>query len=87
VAYNLIEVRSMDIAELKRTHKDEWVLAEVLEVDEEGGPKRGKLIKHSKDRDKIYRELSNVEEGKHICTLYTGEIPKEGYAVAFHSHG
>jgi hypothetical protein len=30
---------------------------------------------------------SNVEEGKHICTLYTGEIPKEGYAVAFHSHG
>ena len=77
----------MDIAELKRTHKDEWVLAEVLEVDEEGAPKRVKVIKHSKARDEIYRELSNVEGGKHICTLYTGEIPKEGYAVAFDSHG
>ena len=77
----------MDIAELKRIHKDEWVLAEVLEVDEEGAPKRVKLIKHSKNRDEIYKELKNVEKGKHICTLYTGEIPKEGYAVAFHGHG
>ena len=77
----------MDIAELKRTHKDEWVLAEVLEIDEEGAPKRVKLIKHSKDRDEVYKGLSEVKKGKHICTLYTGEIPKEGYAVAFHSYG
>jgi len=74
----------MDIEELKRTYKDEWILAEVLEVDEEGAPKRVRLIKHSKSRDEIYQELDNVEEGRHICTLYTGKIPKEGYAVAFH---
>ena len=77
----------MDIEELKRTYKDEWILAEVLEVDEEGAPKRVKLIKHSKSRDEIYKELSRVEEGKHVCTLYTGELPKEDYAVAFCGHG
>lgn len=77
----------MDIAELKRTHKDEWVLAEVLEADEGGVPKQVRLIKRSKNRDEIYKGLSEVEKGKHICTLYTGEIPKEGYAVAFHSYG
>lgn len=77
----------MDIEELKRIHKDEWILAEVLEVDEEGTPKRIRVIKHSKNRDEIYRELISVEEGKHICTLYTGEIPKEGYAVAFYDYG
>ena len=40
-----IEVRFMDmsIEGLKRTYKDEWILAEVLEVDEEGAPKRVKL--------------------------------------------
>lgn len=73
----------MNLEELKRMYKDEWVLAEVLELDEEGVPKRVRLIKHSKDRDEVYKELSRVKEGKHVCTLYTGEIPKEGYAVAF----
>lgn len=77
----------MDMEELERTYKDEWVLAEVLEVDKEGTPKQVRLINHSKSRDEIYKELSKVEDGKHICTLYIGEIPKEGYAVAFYSRG
>lgn len=76
----------MEMEELSRTYQSEWVLAEVLEMDEEGVPKRVKVIRHSKSRDEIYRELGKIEQGKHVCTLYTGEIPKEGYAVAFTSH-
>lgn len=74
----------MTIEELKRAYHEEWVLAEVIEVNEEGTPKEVKVIKHSKSRDEVYQALREVEAGKHICTLYTGEIPKEGYAVAFH---
>ncbi len=77
----------MGIEELSQIYQSEWVLAEVLETDEEGAPKRVKVIRHSKSRDEIYKGLGKIEQDKHVCTLYTGEIPKEGYAVAFTSHG
>ena len=73
----------MTVEALKRKYKDEWVLAEVLETDAQGHPTRVRLIAHSKNRDEVYRALRTVPDGKHVCTLYTGEIPKKGYAVVF----
>ncbi len=72
-----------DLDQIRQIFKQEWVLAEVLELDAEGTPKRVRVLKHSKNRDEIYQALSSVESGKHVCILYTGEIPQKDYAVAY----
>lgn len=73
----------MKIEEIKELYRDEWVLAEVIKKDELGQPLEVEIITHSKNRDDVYDELEKVEKGRHVCTFYTGEIPKKGYAVAF----
>lgn len=73
----------MQIEELKRQYKDEWVLVEVLEEDEQSRPVEVRLIAHSKNRDDIYDKLKETK-GIDTFQFYTGEIPKKGYAVAFH---
>jgi hypothetical protein len=74
----------MTVEALKRKYKDEWVLAEVLEADEQGNPTRVRLIAHSKNRDDTYRAMRK-HRAKHLYHFYTGEIPKDGYAAAFAS--
>lgn len=73
----------MQIEELKKQYKDEWVLVEVLEEDELNRPTNVRLIAHSKNRDDIYEKLETIENMRHIATFYTGEIPEKGYAVAY----
>lgn len=73
----------MEIEELKKQYKDEWVLVEVLKVNELGQPVEVRTIAHSKNRDDIYDKLESIESKKHVATFYTGKIPEEGYAVAF----
>jgi len=73
----------MKTDKVKEMYKDEWVLAEVIKEDELGQPIEVEVITHSKNRDVVYDELERVEAGKHVCTFYTGEMPKKGYAVAF----
>ena len=72
----------MSIEDVKRTHKNEWVLVEVLEEDELNRPTRVRLITHSKNRDEIYEALERNKG--YTFQFYTGEIPKKGYAVAFY---
>ena len=72
----------MKIEEIKKKYKDEWVLVEVLKEDEKGNPVEVKLIEHSKNRDDTYTAMRKHAE-KYTYHFYTGEIPKEGYAVAF----
>lgn len=80
---NIIKGKTtMRIEELKKLYKNEWVLVEVLEVNEIGEPVEVNLIAHSKDRDETYAELKKTKI-KHVSHFYTGKIPKEGYAVAF----
>ena len=73
----------MDIKEVKLKYKNEWVLAEVLQLDSLGKPTEVKILVHSKNRDEVYDQLDNVETNKHVATFYTGEIPEKGYVVAF----
>ena len=72
----------MDINEIKKKYKDEWILAEVLTMDDLNRPTNMDIIAHSKNRDEIYDLLLTVEDKKIVATLYTGEFP-EGYAVSF----
>lgn len=72
----------MNIEEIKKKYKDEWVLLRVSRVDDSGFAVEGEVIAHSKSRHDIY-EKQRALEGD-LAIIYTGEIPKEGYAVAFH---
>lgn len=69
------------VEEIKRKYREEWVLAEVIEEDEFGQPTEVEMIAHSKARDEIYDKQRELN--KDIAIIYTGEIPKKGYAVAF----
>jgi riboflavin synthase len=73
----------MKLENVKKKYKDEWILAEVLEEDEEGEPTEIKVIAHSKNRDHTYDAMKKVK-GKYSYHFYTGAIPPKGYAVAFH---
>ncbi len=70
------------VEEIKEEYEDEWILAEVIEENEQGEPTKVELIAHSKCRDEIYAALKDTK-GEYTCQFYTGEIPKKGYAVAF----
>lgn len=69
------------IEEIKKKYKDEWVLVRVEKVDEIDRPVEGEVVRHSKARDVIYEEQRRLKGD--IAIIYTGEIPKKGYAVAF----
>ncbi|MBI2583179.1 MAG: hypothetical protein HYW25_00795 [Candidatus Aenigmarchaeota archaeon] len=73
----------MKTEEVKKLYKDEWVLAEVLKENEKGEPVEIKVLAHSKNRDETYKAMKE-ERSKYTYHFYTGEIPKKGYAVAFH---
>ena len=73
----------MNIEELKKQYKNEWVLVEVLKEDQSGRPLNIKLIAHSKNRDDTYGAMKKTK-AKYTYHFYTGEIPSKGYAVAFY---
>lgn len=71
----------MNVEEIKRKYPDQWVLVKVAKKNELGQPTEGEIIAHSENRDEIYARMKDVKG--HTYTLYTGKIPKKGYAVAF----
>ena len=71
----------MKIEEIKKKYKDNWVLIKVIKIDKLNRPIEGEVIFHSKNRDEVYAKMKKIRG--HTYTVYTGEIPKEGYAVAF----
>lgn len=72
----------MKIEEIKEKYKNEWVLVEVLEVNDQGEPIEVEVITHSKNRDDTYKAMKK-SKARDISHFYTGEIPRKGYAVAF----
>lgn len=70
-------METLECEVVRRTYANQWVLAEVLTADEEGRPKEVRVLAHSRVRRRVYRL-----KGRHLCPLYTGKPPREGYAVA-----
>jgi len=62
--------------EILEQFKDEWVLIEVKEVDENFDLKEGDVIAHSKDKEELYRKLLEIKP-RSFSIEYTGEIPKD----------
>ena len=62
--------------DIKETFKDEWVLVEVEKVDKYFYLIEGKVLAHSKDKDKIYKKLLEIKP-KEFMIEYTGKIPED----------
>ena len=73
----------MNVKDIEKKYKNEWVLVEVLKENKIGQLIEIKLLAHSKNRDDIYNKLKSIK-CKYISTFYTGKIPKKGFAVAFY---
>jgi len=71
----------MNIEELKKKYKDEWLLIRITMANEKDQPLEGEVILHSKNRDEIYEAQKDLKEDLYIT--YSGELPKKGFAVAF----
>lgn len=62
--------------EISERFKDEWVLIDVKDVDENFNIKEGDVIAHSKDKEEIYRKLLEIRPKK-FSIEYTGKIPED----------
>ena len=69
--------------EIVKKFKDEWVLIEIKEVDENYNLKEGEVIAHSKDKSKIYEQLLKLKD-KNMYIEYTGKIPEDLAVVLYH---
>lgn len=69
--------------EIIEQFKDEWVLIDVKEVDEDLKLREGDVIAHSKDKEEIYRRLLEIRP-KNFSIEYTGKIPEELAVVLYH---
>lgn len=73
----------MTIKEIKKKYKNRWILARVLEENKLNQVTHAEVILHNQNKEEIYKALTKVKKGEHICTFYTGEILPKGMAFAF----
>jgi len=62
--------------EIAKRFKDEWVLVDVKEVDEDFNLREGDVIAHAKDKEEIYRRLMELRP-RNFSIEYTGKIPED----------
>lgn len=72
----------MNVEKIKEKYKDEWLLIKITAADERDQAIEGELILHSKNRDEVYEVQMDLKGDIYIT--YSGELPKKGFAVAFH---
>ena len=72
----------MNIEELKKRYKDEWLLIKITKTGKQDRLIEGEVLLHSKNRDEIYEAQKNIKDYLYIA--YSGEMPKKGFAVAFY---
>lgn len=68
--------RILSMEEIKKKYNGEWVLIADYETDDLCRIKRGKVLAHGKDRNKVYRQLSKYHRID-MATRYIGEVPKD----------
>ena len=74
----------MKLEEIEKKYKDEWVLIEVLQTDENYELIDGKVLYHHPNKRKVIQEMGKFCKGPSttLTIEYTGEIP-EDMAVMF----
>jgi len=72
------------IGEIKKKYKGEWLAIEVTK-EKNGEPIEGKLMLHSKDREKIWGKIRLSKE-KEIYVTFAGPPLEKGHAAAFYEN-
>jgi hypothetical protein len=62
--------------EIIKRFKDEWVLIEANEVDENFNLVDGEVVVHSRDKSEIYEQAARMKI-KSLYIEYTGRIPDD----------
>lgn len=75
----------MKVQEIYEQYPDnKWVLVRVTKENQETHQiEEVEPILVSENRDEVYEKISEIKEGEHVMTLFTGSILKEGEAFAF----
>jgi hypothetical protein len=66
----------MNLEEIKKKFKDEWVLIEYTKLDENLAVLEGEVLAHSSDRDTIYKEQLRYKD-KQLSIEYLGDAPED----------
>jgi len=69
------------IEKLKKKYEGEWLAIEVTK-EENGVSIEGKLILHTPDREKLWKQVP-IYKDRVIYVTYAGPPLDEGYAAAF----
>jgi hypothetical protein len=71
-----VEGIAMEMAEIRKRYRNEWVLIEYTKLDDELNVVEGVVITHSKDREEIHKAQMELKNKK-LAIEYLGEIPEE----------
>lgn len=77
--------KSMTIATIRETFPDEWVAAEVKQVDKADAPLAGVIITHSSDKYQVYQTVKAYRAqypATRIFIFFAGDPIPEGVEVA-----
>lgn len=66
----------LSMEEIKKRYDGEWVLIADYETDDLCRIKRGRVLAHGKDQNKVYRQLGKYRK-VNLATRFIGEIPKD----------
>ncbi|MFN4180682.1 MAG: hypothetical protein ACK4I8_10245 [Armatimonadota bacterium] len=71
------------IEEIRKRHKDEWLLIKVTKHDRNGMPLEGILLFHSPDRNALNEAVTAAfKQGeKELLTCFAGPLVPEGWEV------
>ncbi|MCR4292508.1 MAG: hypothetical protein NUV76_06510 [Candidatus Kuenenia sp.] len=62
--------------DILKKHRNEWVLIECKQVDENFEIIEGEILYHSKDKNEVYKKLLELRP-KNYAIEYTGKIPED----------
>jgi hypothetical protein len=69
-------MKSMSWDQIARKYKDEWVLVEYDELDDDLQVIRGRVLAHSRSRDEVYSALLHATSDR-IALEYLGHPTKD----------
>jgi hypothetical protein len=77
---------AMLITTIRKTFPDEWVTAQVTDVDEADVPVAGVVLSHSPDKQTVFQAVKShraVNPRARLYTFFTGDVIPEGLHLAF----
>jgi hypothetical protein len=67
----------MNIAAIRATFADEWVVAKVAKTDKEAASLAGKIIVHSPEKQRVYQEAKTylaLHPATRLFIFFTGDL-------------